>query len=172
MRQTTENRQQTTDNTSAMRRKALALTTLILPIIMAVGIALAGSVTVSAGPAPTPDLQKTNGPTNAAPTAAASTPANPPPASQSSSCANDVASSSAVGFGGTLNCYVSNLYTWAIGAGAGLAVIILMYAGYLMITSSGDPQKVGFAKEIIVGSLSGLALLAAARLILNVLSIG
>lgn len=80
--------------------------------------------------------------------------------------------SSDVSFGDTLSCYVSNLYNWAIGAGVAVAVIILMYAGYLMITSSGDPQKTGFAKEIIVGALTGLALLAGARLILNVLSIG
>lgn len=76
-----------------------------------------------------------------------------------------------VSFGCTLQDYIQNLYKWSIGAGAALAVIVLMYAGYLMITSSGDPQKSGLAKEIIVGALTGLALLAGARLILNVLSV-
>lgn len=74
-------------------------------------------------------------------------------------------------FGSDLPTVVAGLYNWSIGAGVTIAIIVLMYAGYLMITSAGDPQKVGFAKEIIVGSLSGLALLAAARLILNILSV-
>lgn len=65
---------------------------------------------------------------------------------------------------------INVFYTWSIGVGISLAIIMLMYAGYIMITSSGDPQKVGFAKEVIVGALSGLALLAGARLVLNLLS--
>lgn len=84
-------------------------------------------------------------------------------------CSKD-AQNNGISFGSSIECYVSNLYNWSIGVGAALAVIVLMYAGYIMVTSSGDPQKIGFAKEIIVGSLSGLALLAGARLILNLLS--
>ncbi len=77
-----------------------------------------------------------------------------------------------VTFGSSLSEYVTNFYKWSIGAGTALAIIFIIYAGYTMVTSAGDPAKVGFAKEIIVGTLSGLALLAAASLVFNLLSIG
>jgi hypothetical protein len=70
-----------------------------------------------------------------------------------------------------LNKFVANFYNWSIGAGAALAIMMLIYAGYVMITSAGVPERVGWAKEIIVGSLTGLALLIGAKLILNLLSI-
>lgn len=67
--------------------------------------------------------------------------------------------------------FVANFYNWSIGAGVGLSILMLIYAGYTMITSAGIPERIGFAKEIIVGSLTGLALLIGAKLILNLLSI-
>ena len=67
--------------------------------------------------------------------------------------------------------YVANFYNWSIGAGVGLSILMLIFAGYTMITSAGIPERIGFAKEIIVGSLTGLALLIGAKLILNLLSI-
>jgi len=67
--------------------------------------------------------------------------------------------------------FVANFYNWSIGAGIGLSILMLIYAGYMMITSAGVPERIGFAKEIIVGSLTGLALLIGAKLILNLLSI-
>ena len=70
-----------------------------------------------------------------------------------------------------LGAFVANFYSWSIGAGAGLAILMLVYAGYIMITSAGVPERIGFAKEIIVGSLTGLGLLLGAKLILNILSI-
>lgn len=75
-------------------------------------------------------------------------------------------------FGSTLSSYVTNLYKWSIGAGTALAIIFIIYAGYIMITSAGNTTRVGEAKEIIVGTLTGLALLAAASLVFNLLSIG
>lgn len=74
-----------------------------------------------------------------------------------------------ISFGSTLKEYVENFYNWSIGVGLTLAIIMLGYAGYLMIVSAGDPKRVGLGKEIIVGALSGLTLLAGAKLILNLL---
>lgn len=76
-----------------------------------------------------------------------------------------------VRFGDDLSSYVTNFYNWSIGFGLALAVSMFVYAGYIMVTSAGDPSRVGFAKEIIVGSLAGITLLVAARLVLNLLSV-
>lgn len=67
--------------------------------------------------------------------------------------------------------FVANFYAWSIGIGIALAILMLIYAGYIMITSAGIPERIGFAKEVIVGSLTGLGLLIAAKLILNILSV-
>lgn len=76
-----------------------------------------------------------------------------------------------VRFGDNLSSYVTNFYNWSIGFGLALAILMFVYAGYIMVTSAGDPGRVGFAKEIIVGSLAGITLLVAARLVLNLLSV-
>lgn len=76
-----------------------------------------------------------------------------------------------VAFGNTIKSYVENLYGWSIGMGATLSVLMLVYAGYLMITSAGNSTQIGQAKEVIVGTLSGLALLAGAALVLNLLKV-
>lgn len=70
-------------------------------------------------------------------------------------------------FGKDLPEYVSNLYTWSIGVAAGLAVIMLIYAGYLYVTSSGNPEQINLAKEIIIGAIAGFVFLILAALILR-----
>ena len=59
----------------------------------------------------------------------------------------------------SISSFVSNLYDWALVIGAGLAVIVIMYAGYTYITSAGDPEAVRSAKDYLVGALIGLTLL-------------
>ena len=75
-------------------------------------------------------------------------------------------------FGCSLSEYVTKFASWAIGAGISIAIIMVIYAGYTMITSSGDPSKIGFAKEVIVAALTGIVFLAGAQLVLNLLAVG
>ncbi len=76
-----------------------------------------------------------------------------------------------ISFGSTLAEYITRFYNWSIGLGLTLGFLMLIWAGYTMVTSAGDTQKVGKAKEIIIGSITGLFLLVGARLILNMLSV-
>ena len=69
-------------------------------------------------------------------------------------------------FGGDdLDSWIKNFYIWALGIGSLLAILILMYAGYLLTTSRGNPEQVNLAKEYIIGALSGLAFLLLAAVI-------
>lgn len=78
------------------------------------------------------------------------------------------ASSSSSGiFGDSLPEYISNIYNWSIGVAAGLAVIMLIYAGYLYVTSAGNPESINLAKEIIIGAIAGFVFLILAALILR-----
>ncbi|MCL5795623.1 MAG: hypothetical protein M1338_04705 [Patescibacteria group bacterium] len=74
-------------------------------------------------------------------------------------------------FGKNLKEYSEKLYVWSIGIAGSLAIIMLIYAGYLYVTSMGNPDNINSAKEIIIGALSGLLLLILASLILRSLGI-
>lgn len=70
-----------------------------------------------------------------------------------------------------LSLFVKDFYPWAMTISAGLAVIMLIYSGYLFVTSAGNMEQVNKAKEYIVGALSGLAFLMLAAMILRTIQI-
>ncbi|HUT22232.1 MAG TPA: N-acetylmuramoyl-L-alanine amidase [Candidatus Bipolaricaulota bacterium] len=63
--------------------------------------------------------------------------------------------------------YVIAVYKYAMGIGSILGIIMIMIAGVLYLTSAGNPQRVGQAKDYIVGSVIGLTVLFSSYLILN-----
>lgn len=48
-----------------------------------------------------------------------------------------------------------------------LAILFLIYGGYLYITSTGNPEQVGMAKDVIMTALTAVIVLLLAGLILN-----
>ena len=68
-------------------------------------------------------------------------------------------------FGNNLSDFIKNLYGWSLGIGAGLAIIMLIYAGNLYASSMGNPDGATKAKELIVGAVAGLIFLLVAGLI-------
>ncbi|MFA6410969.1 MAG: pilin, partial [Candidatus Buchananbacteria bacterium] len=63
--------------------------------------------------------------------------------------------------------YISSLYTYAVGAAAILAMVMIMIGGFIWLLSAGSPDKVGKAKEFITSALTGLLLALFSFLILN-----
>jgi hypothetical protein len=59
------------------------------------------------------------------------------------------------------------LLSWGIGMGGGIAFILIVSAGFMMITAAGDPQKFKAGKELLVAAVSGLALLVFSVLLLR-----
>lgn len=66
-----------------------------------------------------------------------------------------------------LSKYIQAFYNYGLRVGAILAAVILMGGGLIWLTSAGNQTKVGQAKEMIIGSLSGLVILFSAWIILN-----
>ncbi len=62
---------------------------------------------------------------------------------------------------------VNDYYHIAVNIGFPLGVVIIIYAGYLYITSTGNPETIGQAKQLLVGAISGLLVLLLAGLILG-----
>lgn len=65
--------------------------------------------------------------------------------------------------------YIRVVFKFALEAGVALTVLMIVYGGILYMTSQGNQSALNSAKDIIVGSLSGLAMLALVVLILTVL---
>ena len=68
---------------------------------------------------------------------------------------------------GSIGKLVTILYEWMIPLGTALAVLVIIYAGYLYATSQGNPDSVKTAKDLIIGALVGLALIILAGVILR-----
>lgn len=68
--------------------------------------------------------------------------------------------------------YFNDLVGLATDAAIGFATLIIIYAGYSYVSSQGEAGKVSQAKELVAGSLTGLAILFLIRLILPTLNIG
>ncbi len=65
--------------------------------------------------------------------------------------------------------YMGTLFSFALKLGAALTALMIIYAGYKYLTSQGNTSATGEAKEIIIGSLSGFAMLLLIYLLLNVM---
>lgn len=65
--------------------------------------------------------------------------------------------------------YVSAIYEFSLKLGAVLAVLMIVYAGYKYINSAGDTTKLGEAKEVLTGAISGFAILLIIGLLLRYL---
>ena len=66
-----------------------------------------------------------------------------------------------------LSKYIQALYNYSLAIVAILAAIVLMGGGLLWLTSRGDSGGITKAKEMILGSITGLAILFCAWIILN-----
>jgi|GEM_PF-888303 len=66
--------------------------------------------------------------------------------------------------------YIAAFYNWGLYIVGALAVLMLMAAGLIWLTSMGDPGKIGQAKKMIGGSIMGTALLVGAWFFLNTIN--
>ncbi len=62
--------------------------------------------------------------------------------------------------------YISGIYNYALSIVGILAAIMLMAGGLMWLISAGDSSKINQAKEIILGSISGLIILVISYIIL------
>lgn len=67
--------------------------------------------------------------------------------------------------------YVSKILKWLYPIIGGLALLMIIYAGYLYMTSQGNPDSVNRAKDIIIGVVTGIVLLFLIKVILNQIGI-
>ncbi len=66
--------------------------------------------------------------------------------------------------------YIGDIYNFSLKLGSAIVVLMMIYAGIKYMTSQGNPSVINEAKDIIIGSLSGLAFLILAYFILKTLN--
>lgn len=60
---------------------------------------------------------------------------------------------------------------WAIGIGGGIAFLLILYAGFMGMTSTGNPERIKAAQELLISAISGLILLIFSIFILKFIGV-
>jgi hypothetical protein len=58
-----------------------------------------------------------------------------------------------------------------VGIGGGIAFLLIIYGGFLVMTSTGDPKRLQAGQELLTSAIGGLILLILSMFILNVIGI-
>lgn len=66
---------------------------------------------------------------------------------------------------------ISQLLSWGVGIGGGIAFILIAAAGLQLTTASGDPKRAQAAKELLTSAISGLILIIISVVLLNFLGV-
>ena len=72
---------------------------------------------------------------------------------------------------GDQNDFLAFILRWALGIAGGIAFVLIVYAGFLYMTSGGDKQKITAAKELLTAAISGLLLLIFSVFVLDLLGV-
>jgi hypothetical protein len=63
------------------------------------------------------------------------------------------------------------LLPWAIGLGGGIAFLFMLYAAFLILTSTGDPEKLKNGQEILTNAIIGLLFVIFSTFLLRIIGI-
>ena len=66
---------------------------------------------------------------------------------------------------------VGFILRWAIGIGGGIAFILILVAGFQIMTSQGDPQRLQAGKELLTSAIAGILLIIFSVFILEVIGV-
>lgn len=65
--------------------------------------------------------------------------------------------------------FVGFLLRWGGGIAGGIGMILIIYSGYMIMTSAGDPKKVQAGKELLGSSIAGITMIIFAVFILRLI---
>lgn len=73
---------------------------------------------------------------------------------------------------GDTNTLTANLIVFGVGLASGVAILMIVYASFMIMTSQGVPQRLQNGKTILFASLSGLLLIIFSTLVMRFVGIG
>ena len=72
---------------------------------------------------------------------------------------------------GNTNEFIGFILGWAIGVGGGIAFLLMLFAGFQIMTSAGNPDRLRAGQELLTSAVSGLILLIFSVFILRTIGI-
>lgn len=72
---------------------------------------------------------------------------------------------------GSPQAFAEDLLKWAMGIAGLVAMLFIVYAGFLILTSSGNPKQVAAGRELLTAAVSGLVLLLMSAFLLNFIGV-
>ena len=67
--------------------------------------------------------------------------------------------------------FLSFILKWAVGIGGGIAFLLIIYAGFMIMTSAGNPERLKAGQELLTSAISGLILLIFSVVILKIIGV-
>ena len=55
--------------------------------------------------------------------------------------------------------FMGDVLKWAVGVGGGIAFILIVYASFMVMSSSGNPERLKAGQELLTSAIGGLILL-------------
>ena len=72
---------------------------------------------------------------------------------------------------GDPNQLVAFILRWAFGIGGGISFLLIIYAGFMIMTSSGNPERLKAGQELLTSAIMGLLLLIFSVFILRIIGV-
>jgi hypothetical protein len=72
---------------------------------------------------------------------------------------------------GSREAFLGQILGWAIGVGGGIAFLLIVYAGFMIMTSSGNPERLKAGQELLTSAISGIILLIFSIMVLNLIGV-
>jgi uncharacterized membrane protein len=69
------------------------------------------------------------------------------------------------------NAFIGQILGWAIVVGAGIAFLLIVFAGFQLSTAAGDPKRVQSARDLLFSAISGLILIILSLALLKFIGI-
>ena len=67
--------------------------------------------------------------------------------------------------------FTSDILKWAVGIGGGIAFALMLYAGFMIMTASGNPERIKAGQELLTSAVAGLILLVFSVFILRFIGV-
>lgn len=67
--------------------------------------------------------------------------------------------------------FLSFILKWSVGIGGGIAFLLIVYAGFMIMTSAGNPERLKAGQELLTSAISGLILLIFSIVILKIIGV-
>lgn len=67
--------------------------------------------------------------------------------------------------------FLGQLLGWGVGVGSGIAFVLIVYAGFMIMSSAGNPERLKAGQELLTSAISGLILLIFSIFVLRFIGI-